>query len=122
VAEPSQPVPLTQATAGTSRLDRPSGSGEAPEIEEAPEDVTAPQRVPAVALEKDAEEAAKICPRCHSDKVVGQAMLGLANGSGLVLRLDDGTNAAVKVSFCGACGNIVLTAEGADKLYDALRR
>lgn len=116
-------MPLTQATPGTSKMDRISApDASAPELhEEAPEDVTAPQRIPQAVLEQDAKEAASTCPRCHSDKVVGQAMLGLANGSGLVLRLDDGTHAAVAVGFCGDCGNIVLTAEGAKKLYDTLR-
>jgi hypothetical protein len=118
--EPSAPLPLTEADPATRQdisKPRPSSSLN----EEAPEDVTAPQRIPQELLDQDAKEAANACPRCHSDKVVGQAMLGVANGSGLVLRLSDGSRTSVSVGFCGECGNIVLTAEGAAKLYESLR-
>jgi hypothetical protein len=114
---PSAPVPLLNTNPEPDFPPPvPSDVGE-----EAPEDVTAPQKVPPELLRADAKEASDKCARCGSGDIAGNAMLGDASGSALVLRLSNGTRAAVSAGFCGSCGDIRLTVAGAAKLYEALR-
>lgn len=76
--------------------------------------MTAPQKLPAVASDTT-------CPRCGSDKILRDVMLSVASGTGLVLRLSDGTRAKVNAFLCGSCGDVRLQAEGAQRAWEALR-